>query len=138
MKVIAKVVGAVHTAMSIEDSKVGRFFPIGGVFRFGEVKDDGNSIFIVLPYGSLVGRGRIGSDGAMSIFRMFGRLEIADRHKHFRQHGMIIFMGFNASFFKMECFRLYENLFSNNFINLLDGGFRFRARLVFVMIIFDI
>ena len=138
MKVVTEVVGAVHTAMSIKDSKVGRFFPIGGMFGFGEVEDDGDSILVVLSNGSLVGGGRVGSDGPMSIFRVLGGLEVADGHEHFREHGMVIFMGFDASFLKVEGFRLYENLFPDDFVDLFDGGLGFGARLVFIVVIFDI
>ena len=138
MEVIAEVVGAVHAAVPVENSKVGRFFPVGGVFGFGEVEDDGDSVFVVLADGALVGGGRVGSDGAVSVFGVLGGLEVADGHKHFGEHGVTIFMVFDASFLKVKGFGFNENLFPDDFVDLLDGRLGFGAGLVFVVVIFDI
>ena len=83
MKVVSKEVCTVHATMAVEDSEVGWFFPVADVFWFCEVEYDGNSVFIVLSDWSLVGGGRVCSDGAMRVFGVFGWFEVADSHEHF-------------------------------------------------------
>ena len=78
MKVVSEEVCAVHAAVAVEHSEVGWFFPVGDVFWFGEVENDGDSIFVVLSDGSLVGGGGVGSDGAVSVFGVFGGFEVGD------------------------------------------------------------
>lgn len=79
MKVIPEKISAIHASMSVEYPKISWFFPISDVFGFGEVEDDGNSVFVVLADRSLVGGGGVGTNGAMSIFGMLGGFKITDR-----------------------------------------------------------
>lgn len=68
MQIVSKEVSTVHTSVSIEDSEVCWLFPLSYVFRFCEIEDDCDSIFIVLTDWTLVGGGRISADGSMCIF----------------------------------------------------------------------
>ena len=83
MKVVSEEVSTVHATVTVEDSEVGWFSPVSDVFWFGEVEYDGDSVFVVLSDRSLVGGGRVGSDGAVRVFGVFGWFEVADGHEHF-------------------------------------------------------
>ena len=83
VKVISEKISTIHSSMTIEDSKVSRLFPISCMFRLGKIKNDRDSVFVILSDGALVCRGRVGSNGAMSIFGVFGGFKIADGHEHF-------------------------------------------------------
>lgn len=120
MKIISKKICTVHATMTIKYSEICRFFPIGYMFRFAEIQYYCNSIFIVLSDWSLVRRCRICPDSSMTIFGVLGRLEIADRHEHFRQHGVMILMRFDASFFQMKRLRLNKNFLPDDLIYLLN------------------
>ena len=50
---------------------------------------------------------------------------------------MIILNSLDASLFEVECFGVYEEFFPDYLVDLLHGGLRLGARLVFVVIIFD-
>lgn len=76
VEVVSEEVGAVHASVAVEHSEVGRLLPFAYMLRLAEVEDDGHSILIILSDGALVGRSRIGSNGAVSIFGVFGRLEV--------------------------------------------------------------
>jgi hypothetical protein len=78
VKVVAEEVGAVETTVSIEYTEVCDFFPFDAVLWFGDVKDDGNSVFVVLANRSLVGRSSIGFNESARFFRVFSFLEICD------------------------------------------------------------
>ena len=45
---ISQIISALHASMSIEHTEIGRFLPICYMLWFGEVKNDGDSILIVL------------------------------------------------------------------------------------------
>ena len=76
MEVVSEEVGAVHASVAVEYSEVGRLLPLPYVFGLTKVQNDGHSVLIILSDGALVGRGRIGSDGAVSIFGVLGGLEV--------------------------------------------------------------
>ena len=137
MEVISQEISAIHASMPIKYSKISWFLPICSMLRLAKIEYYSNSVLIVLSDRSLISWCRISSNGAMSIFRMFSRLEVGDSHEHFRQHRMVILMSLDASLLEMEGFRLYENLLSDNLINLFDGWFGFGSRLVLIVIIFD-
>jgi len=138
MEVVPEVVCAVHASVAIEYPKIRRLLPIRGVLGFGEVQNDGNSIFVVLSDGALVGGGGVGPDGPVTIFRVLGRLEVADGHEHFGQHGVTILVSLYASFLEVEGLGLDENLLPHDLVDLLHGGLGFGAGLVLVVIIFDV
>ena len=49
---------------------------------------------------------------------------------------MFIFKSSDGSFFEVIIFGLDEDLLSDDFVDLFDGGFRFGSRLVFVVIFY--
>lgn len=68
MQVVPKKISAVHAAVPIENSEIGWLLPLPHhVFRLCKVEDDCHSIFIVLPHRTLVSRGRVSADGAMTV-----------------------------------------------------------------------
>ena len=68
MQVVSKKISAVHAAVPIENSEISRLLPLPHhVFRFCKVEDDCHSIFIILPHWTLVSRGRVGADGAVTV-----------------------------------------------------------------------
>ena len=79
VQVIPQKISAIHAAVPIEYSKIGRFLPLSyHLLWFREVQDDCHSIFIVLPHWALIGRGGVGSDGSVPVLGVFCRFEIRD------------------------------------------------------------
>ena len=134
MQVVSQKISAVHASVAVKDSKIGRFLPFGDVFRFYEIEDNCHSIFVVLAYRTLVGRSRVGANGAMRIFGMFGRLEIRDGDKGLGESRMLILIIFDSSVLITIKPRLYVNLFPDNLIDVFDRRFRFGTRLILVAI----
>lgn len=135
VQVVPEEVSAVHAPVPVEDSKVGRFLPVGGMFWFGKVEDDGHSVLVVLADWPLVGRGRVGSYGAMSILGVLGGLEVTDGHQHLRQQRMVILMGFDAPLFNMEGLGVDEDLLSDDLICMSHWGLGLRTWLVLVAVL---
>jgi hypothetical protein len=79
VQIVPEVVGAVSASMSIKDSKIGNFLPFSTVFWLGDVKDDSDSILIVIPDGALICRCSISFDMTIGLETVFGRLKIRNR-----------------------------------------------------------
>lgn len=62
MQIVPKEISACMTTVAIENSKELAFRPPFTLFVWGflDVEDDGDSVFIVVPYNSLVGVGGVG------------------------------------------------------------------------------
>ena len=65
MQIVPEVVSAVRASMSIKDSKVGDFLPFSTVFWLGDIKDDSDSILIIVPDRALISGGSISFDMAV-------------------------------------------------------------------------
>lgn len=123
--------------MSIENSKVSWFFPLGYMFGFCKIEDNGHSILVILTNRALVCWCRVCSDSTMCIFGMFSRLKMWYGKQSFGERRMLILISFDASLLNIKIFRLNKNFFSNDLIDLLHWGFRFRSWLVLVIIILN-
>jgi hypothetical protein len=83
MEVVSKEVSALHSTMTIEDTEVGRLLPIVDMLWLREIQYDGNSIFVVLSYWSLIGGGGVRAYGPVAIFGVFGWFKIGNGHHNF-------------------------------------------------------
>lgn len=57
MQIVPQIVSTVGASMTVKYSKIGDFLPFSAVFRLGNVKDDSDSILIVVSDRALI-RGR--------------------------------------------------------------------------------
>lgn len=135
VKIVPQKVGTIHSSMAIEHSKISWFFPIAAVFRFCEVQDDGNSVLVVLANRSLISWSRIRSDSSMPVLRMLGRLKVGDWDQNFRQLRSAVLTSPDAPLFDIVELRLKIDLFSDDLVHHLCGGFWFRSGLVLVAIL---
>lgn len=136
MKVVSKEIGAVHSSVPIEYSKIGGFFPIVDMFWLCKIKYNCNSILIILSNWALVGGCRICPDSPTAIFGMLGRFKIGNGGHYFGNIGMLILISSNSPFLNIKSLGLYEYFLPYNLINLLSRWFRFRSWLVFITILY--
>ena len=134
MKVIPQEISAVDSSMSVEYSKICCFFPINTMFGLTDIQNDCHSVLVILSNRPLIGRSSIGLDIPIRIFRMLRWLKVADGHQDFRKRGVRILITFEFAFLRTKEFWLEEDFLSDDLILLFDGGFRFGARLIFVIV----
>jgi hypothetical protein len=106
MQVVSEEVCAVDTSVAVEDPEVCCLFPVHAMFRFGDVQDDGDSVFVVLADGSLVSGGGVGLDISAGVFGVFGGFEVRDGYEDFGEYWILILVGFEFAFFWSEVFGL--------------------------------
>jgi hypothetical protein len=68
------------------------------------------------------------------IFGVLSGLEVGDRHKGFRESGMLIFVSLDPPLLIAVKAWLYVDLLPDDLIHLFDGRFRFGTRLVLVAV----
>lgn len=56
MKIVPQKISTIYTSMTVEYSKIRRLLPISNVFWLREIENDCYSVFIILPYWSLISR----------------------------------------------------------------------------------
>jgi hypothetical protein len=83
MQVISQKVSTINSPMPIKNTEIGNFFKLHTVLWFGNVKNNGDSIFVILTYWSLVGGCSIGLDIPIGFEGMFGFLKIRNCIEYF-------------------------------------------------------
>jgi len=135
VQIVPQEVSTVHASVAVENSEVGRLFPITYVLWFCEIEDYGDPILVVLTNWALVGRSGVCSDRPMGIFGVLGGLEVGDGLQSFGQSRMHILIHFDASLLEIYDPGLNENLLTDDLIDLFGGGFGFRTRLVLIAVL---
>jgi hypothetical protein len=120
VQIISEVVSAVSASVSIKDSKIGDLLPFSTVFRLGDVKNDSDSILIVISYGALISGCGIGFDMSIRLDTVFGRLKIRDGQQYFRQGRVRVFDNTNIPHSQIFGFGIQIHFLPNNFIRLSD------------------
>ena len=71
----------------------------------------------------------------MTVLGVLGRLEVRDWHEHFRQKGVIVFLGANTSLFQAESLGLEEDLLPDDLVDVPHWAFGLGAGLILVTIL---
>ena len=134
MQIVPEVVSAVGSAVPVEHSEVGYFFPLSAVLRLGDVQNDGHTILIVVSDGALIcGRG-ISLDIAIGLDAVFGGLEVGDGQEHFRQGRIRVLDDADIPYPEILGLGVKVDLLPDNLVRLPDGRLRLRPWLVLIRI----
>ncbi len=136
MQIVPQEIGTIHAAVPIKHSEVGWLLPVcAHVFWLGEIEDDGHSVLIVFSHWTLVGGGGVGSDGAVAVLAVLGRLEVGDGDQDLGESGVFILRCADATCLYIEGLGLDEDLLSDYLVDLFGWRFGLRSWLVLVTVL---
>ncbi len=121
--------------MAIKDSKICNFFPLSAVIRPRQVENNRDSVFIIIPDRSLIGRRRICLNISIRLETMLRRLKVGDGRQYLGQWRIGIFTDSNIPASYILNFWIEINFFPDNLIRLSDRRFGLGPWLILICIL---